>query len=72
MSIFVPINYMLFIIRFKQLIDDMIIDHWWLNFASTKNIGYCNSTIDLSKFTSNKNIFSGVILFKIILSVIWT
>ena len=26
-SIFVPINYMLFIIRFKQLIDDMIIDH---------------------------------------------
>ena len=72
MSIFVSINYMLFIIWFEQLIDDMTIDHWWLNFVSSKNIGYYNSTIDLSKFTSNKNIFSGVILFKIILCVIWT
>ena len=36
MSIFVSINYMLFIIRFKQLIDDMTIDHWWLNLQAWK------------------------------------
>ena len=34
-----------------------------------KNIRCCNLTVDLSKCTFNKNIFSGVILFKVILGV---
>ena len=50
-------------LQFKQLIDDIAIDLWFLeNFACIKDIRRKYNTImDLSKFTSNKKILSEVI-----------
>ena len=77
MSNFMPINRMLFTIRsiniffmsnfrlknlkFKHLIDDIIIN-FLSYFASIEDIRKkCNPILDLSKFTFNKNILSEVV-----------
>ena len=45
------------------MVDNIAIDLWFYeNFISMKDIRRkCNSMIDLSKFTSNKKILSGVV-----------
>ena len=44
------------------MIDDIAIDLWFSeNFASMDIRKKCNSTGNLSKFTSNENILSGVV-----------
>ena len=52
------------ILEFKHLVDDIAIDLWSsLNFASMKHIRRkCNSTLNFSKFISNKKILSEVIV----------
>ena len=52
------------ILEFKHLVDDVAIDLWSsLNFASMKHIRRkCNSTLNFSKFISNKKILSEVIV----------
>ena len=58
---------------FKHLTNDIVIDFkssW--NFASMESIRKkCNTTIDMSKFSSNKKIFSDIILIKVTPSVTW-
>jgi len=51
------------ILKFKHLIDNITINFLFSgNFASMENIRRkCNSMVDLSKVTLNKNILSGVI-----------
>ena len=50
-------------LQFKQLINDITIDiQSFGNFASIEHIRRkCNSMVDLSKFTYNKNILSEVV-----------
>ena len=52
------------ILKFKYLIDDMTIDLWSFgNFASIEDIKRnCNPMVDLSKFISNKKIFSEIVI----------
>ena len=60
-------------LTFKHFIDEIVIDFkssW--NFASIEIIRKkCNTTIDMSKFSSNKKIFSDIILIKVTPSVTW-
>ena len=50
--------------KFKYLIDDIVIDlRSSRNFVNMKDIRRkCNPIMDLSKFTSNKNILSRVVV----------
>ena len=50
-------------LKFKYLIDDITIDLWYLkNSVNIKDIRrYCNSTVNLSKFISNRKILSEII-----------
>ena len=56
-------NFKLKKMQFKQFIDDIAIDIWFLkNFARMEDISWkYNQIVDLSKFTFNKNILSKVV-----------
>ena len=58
----------------NEFMGEMVNNIWlaWKLACILKTYRKCNPTVDLSKFTSNLKILSGVTLFKIILGVTWT
>ena len=57
-------NFRLQNLKFKHLIENIVINLWSLeNFASMEYTKRkCNSIVDLSKFTFNKNILSEIVV----------